>query len=178
MVAHHIFYSSVVVGSTEEVSLNQYVHWLTKTINVNFTKFSTKPTGESLHIHTQHYCLKIKNIRIRKEHFTMKLFGALLVTLMASSACVGSSQVLTGSSSGDFVMLGSLCFPPGADDQVTITTTTTTPNQMILFFDDQSSSFGDINAGKNRTAGKTCFCAARQTTGLPQNMLGCALACP
>ena len=88
----------------------------------------------------------------------MKLFGALLVTLMASSACVGSSQVLTGSSSGDFVMLGSLCFPPGADDQVTITTTTKTANQMILFFDDQSSSFGDINAGSS-----TKSCHERET---------------
>ena len=87
----------------------------------------------------------------------MKLQNALLTTLLALVACVQCSQAIQGTTVGDFVMLGSLCFPPGVDDQVTITTSTSVADQTILFYDDQYSSFGEINTGS-----KAMGCFARE----------------
>ena len=49
----------------------------------------------------------------------------LLVAICAAGVYgqipANTQPVIAGNTIGDFVLLGSLCFPPGTDDQVTIT---------------------------------------------------------
>eukprot|EP00943_MAST-04B_sp_MAST-4B-sp1_P001158 g1158.t1 len=80
--------------------------------------------------------------------YTKVIIALFVLCATANGQIPANSQpVISGSTVGDFVLLGSLCFPPGADDQVKIITTTQNENgnQKILFFDDQTSSFDKIN---------------------------------
>ena len=78
---------------------------------------------------------------------TKTILLLIICTTAYGQIPANTQPVIAGKTVGDFVLLGSLCFPPGADDQVSIKTTTEDPNgpQKILFFDDQTSSFDKIN---------------------------------
>eukprot|EP00505_MAST-04D_sp_SCG-Rhode-Island_P000522 Stramenopile-MAST_4_protein_522 len=84
------------------------------------------------------------------------MFRSVTALALSSLALLvaGSSPTLEGNTVGDFVMLGSLCFPPGATDQVKIQTNSPIDGQNLLFFDDQTSSFDQINT---LGAGASCY---------------------
>ena len=87
-------------------------------------------------------------LNLPKKYSSIQTILLLIICTTAYGQIPANTQpVIAGKTVGDFVLLGSLCFPPGADDQVSIKTTTEDPNgaQKILFFDDQTSSFDKIN---------------------------------
>ena len=97
----------------------------------------------------------------------------LLLVICAAGAYgqipANTQPVIDGSTTGDFVLLGSLCFPPGTDDQVSITTSTSNPNgnQKILFFDDQTSSFDKINEIPAASGSSSPTCDLREDLARP-----------